>query len=43
MILDKIDLNILPTLAIDCRTSYSNIGSLIGLTSECKGKSQEYG
>ncbi|HEY7078489.1 MAG TPA: AsnC family transcriptional regulator, partial [Nitrososphaeraceae archaeon] len=31
-ILDKIDLNILATLARDCRTSYSNIGSLTGLT-----------
>ncbi len=32
--LDKIDLSILSTLAVDCRTSYSNIGSLIGLTSK---------
>ncbi|HEY7570005.1 MAG TPA: AsnC family transcriptional regulator [Nitrososphaeraceae archaeon] len=32
MILDKSDLIILPTLARDCRTSYSNIGSQIGLT-----------
>lgn len=30
--LDKIDLNILATLARDCRASYSSIGSLIGLT-----------
>ena len=34
MILDKNDLTILPTLARDCRTSYSNIGSQIGLTSK---------
>jgi DNA-binding Lrp family transcriptional regulator len=34
LILDKIDLNILATLARDCRTSYSSIGSLIGLTSK---------
>lgn len=34
LILDKIDLNILSTLARDCRTSYSSIGSLIGLTSK---------
>jgi len=33
-ILDKIDLNILATLARDCRTSYSSIGSQIGLTSK---------
>jgi len=33
LILDKTDFNILATLARDCRTSYSNIGSLIGLTS----------
>ncbi|HEY7569832.1 MAG TPA: AsnC family transcriptional regulator [Nitrososphaeraceae archaeon] len=33
-ILDKIDLNILATLARDCRTSYSNIGSLTGLTTK---------
>ncbi|MPZ07918.1 MAG: AsnC family transcriptional regulator [Nitrososphaeraceae archaeon] len=32
MILDKNDLTILPTLARDCRTSYSSIGSQIGLT-----------
>jgi DNA-binding Lrp family transcriptional regulator len=34
LILEKIDLNILATLAMDCRTSYSSIGSLIGLTSK---------
>lgn len=34
MILDKNDLIILPTLARDCRTSYSSIGSQIGLTSK---------
>src|SRR5919197_1879405 len=34
MILDKNDLTILPTLASDCRTSYSSIGSQIGLTSK---------
>lgn len=34
MILDTIDLNILSTLARDCRTSYSRIGSQIGLTSK---------
>ena len=32
MILDKNDLTILPALARDCRTSYSSIGSQIGLT-----------
>src|ERR671919_1119041 len=32
MILDTIDLNILSTLARDCRTSYSSIGSQTGLT-----------
>ena len=32
MVLDKIDFNILATLARDCRTSYSSIGSLTGLT-----------
>ncbi len=32
--LDKIDLNILATLARDCRTSYRSIGSQIGLTSK---------
>src|SRR5215207_9951955 len=34
MILDTIDLDILSTLARDCRTSYSRIGSQIGLTSK---------
>jgi DNA-binding Lrp family transcriptional regulator len=34
MILDKNDLIILPTLARDCRSSYSSIGSQIGLTSK---------
>jgi DNA-binding Lrp family transcriptional regulator len=34
MILDKNDLTILPTLARDCRSSYSSIGSQIGLTSK---------
>jgi DNA-binding Lrp family transcriptional regulator len=34
LILDKNDLNILSTLARDCRTSYNNIGSQIGLTSK---------
>ncbi|MGH9996315.1 MAG: AsnC family protein, partial [Nitrososphaeraceae archaeon] len=34
MILDKNDLTILPTLAGDCRTAYSSIGSQIGLTSK---------
>jgi DNA-binding Lrp family transcriptional regulator len=34
LILDKIDLLILPTLARDCRTSYNRIGSQIGLTSK---------
>jgi DNA-binding Lrp family transcriptional regulator len=34
MILDKNDLTILPTLARDCRTSYSSIGSQIGLSSK---------
>jgi DNA-binding Lrp family transcriptional regulator len=34
LILDKIDLKILATLARDCRTSYSSIGSVIGLTSK---------
>jgi DNA-binding Lrp family transcriptional regulator len=32
MVLDKTDLNILAILARDCRTSYSKIGSLTGLT-----------
>jgi DNA-binding Lrp family transcriptional regulator len=34
LILDKVDLNILSTLARDCRTSYNSIGSQIGLTSK---------
>ena len=34
LILDKIDLTILPALARDCRTSYNSIGSQIGLTSK---------
>jgi DNA-binding Lrp family transcriptional regulator len=34
MILDKIDLNILATLAKDCRTSYRSVGSLVGMTSK---------
>src|SRR5215217_7653458 len=34
LILDKIDLDILSTLARDCRTSYNSIGSQIGLTSK---------
>ena len=34
MILDKNDLTILPTLARDCRTSYTSIGSQIGLTAK---------
>ena len=34
MILDKNDLTILPTLARDCRTSYSSIGSQMGLTAK---------
>jgi DNA-binding Lrp family transcriptional regulator len=34
MILNKNDLTILPTLARDCRTSYSSIGSQIGLTAK---------
>jgi DNA-binding Lrp family transcriptional regulator len=34
LILDKIDLNILSTLARDCRTSYNSMGSQIGLTSK---------
>jgi DNA-binding Lrp family transcriptional regulator len=32
VILDQIDFSILATLARDCRTSYSIIGSLTGLT-----------
>ena len=39
-ILDNIDFNILATLARDCRTSYSSMGSLDWLnTKECKGES----
>ena len=34
LILDKIDFNILATLSRDCRTPYSSIGSLVGLTSK---------
>ena len=34
LILDKIDLTILSTLARDCRTSYNSIGSQISLTSK---------
>jgi DNA-binding Lrp family transcriptional regulator len=34
MILDKNDLTILPALARDCRTSYSSIGSQVGLTAK---------
>src|ERR671918_1501390 len=34
LILDKIDLDILSTLARDCRTSYNSMGSQIGLTSK---------
>jgi DNA-binding Lrp family transcriptional regulator len=34
LILDNIDLNILPTLARNCRTSYNSIGSQTGLTSK---------
>ena len=34
MILDKNDLTILPTLARDCRTSYSSISLQIGLTAK---------
>ena len=34
LILDKIDLTILSTLARDCRTSHNSIGSQIGLTSK---------
>lgn len=33
-ILDKIDFKILVTLARDCRTSYSSMGSMVGLTSK---------
>jgi DNA-binding Lrp family transcriptional regulator len=34
LIFDKIDLNILVTLARDCRTSYRSVGSLVGVTSK---------
>jgi DNA-binding Lrp family transcriptional regulator len=34
LILDNIDFRILATLARDCRTSYSSLGSLVGLTSK---------
>ena len=34
LILDKIDLNILATLARDCRISYRSVGSLVGMTSK---------
>jgi DNA-binding Lrp family transcriptional regulator len=34
LILDKTDFNILTTLSRDCRTPYSSIGSLVGLTSK---------
>jgi DNA-binding Lrp family transcriptional regulator len=34
LILDKVDLSILATLAKDCRTSYRSIGSLVGMTSK---------
>jgi DNA-binding Lrp family transcriptional regulator len=34
LVLDRIDLSILSTLARDCRTSYNSIGSQIGLTSK---------
>jgi DNA-binding Lrp family transcriptional regulator len=34
LILDRIDLNILATLARDCRTSYRSVGSLVGITSK---------
>jgi DNA-binding Lrp family transcriptional regulator len=34
IVLDKIDLNILSTLARNCRSSYSSIGSEVGLTSK---------
>jgi DNA-binding Lrp family transcriptional regulator len=33
-VLDKIDFNILATLARNCRTSYSSMGSTVGLTSK---------
>ena len=34
IVLDKTDLTILSTLAKNCRTSYSSIGSEVGLTSK---------
>jgi DNA-binding Lrp family transcriptional regulator len=34
LILDKIDFKILATLSRDCRTPYSSIASLVGLTSK---------
>lgn len=34
LVLDKIDFNILATLSRDCRTPYSSIASLVGLTSK---------
>ena len=34
LVLDKTDLTILSTLARNCRTSYSSIGSEVGLTSK---------
>ncbi len=34
IVLDKSDLTILSTLAKNCRTSYSSIGSEVGLTSK---------
>jgi DNA-binding Lrp family transcriptional regulator len=34
LILDKIDFSILATLARDCRTSYTSIGLMVGLTSK---------
>ena len=34
LMLDKVDLNILATLARDCRISYRSLGSLSGLTSK---------
>jgi DNA-binding Lrp family transcriptional regulator len=34
LILDKIDLSILATLARDCRISYRSVGSLVGMTSK---------
>jgi DNA-binding Lrp family transcriptional regulator len=34
LVLDKVDLKILVTLSRDCRTPYSRLGSLVGLTSK---------